>query len=116
MHPLLSAYILAGGEARELAKGLGVPLAQVTRWLRGAEVPEHLLAKVESAASDQVTSRTAQMIDVAEHPNGQLRNAKWREQLMDLDRAYWLVHGISLYEFQLRIALKIEEGRNRERR
>ena len=116
MHPLLSAYILAGGEARELANILGVPLAKVTRWLRGAEIPEHLFVKIEIAAIEQVDSRTAQMIDVAEHPNGQLRNAKWREQLMDLDRAYWLVHGISLYEFQLRIALKIEVARNRERR
>ena len=114
MHRLLSAYILAGGEARELSEALDVPLARVTRWLRGAEIPDHLLVNVEIAAHAQVERRTAQMIDAAENPSGQLRSAKWREQLMDLDRAHWIVHGISLFEFQLRVALKLEEGRYRD--
>lgn len=109
MHNLLAAYDLAGGDARKLGEILDVPTATVNAWLRSSEddVPETYLARIEAAAAQKIDDGVAELRKEAAGDADPFRKRVWRDRLRDLDRAHWLVFGISLFEFQLRLFLKL---------
>ncbi|WP_146910169.1 hypothetical protein [Arenimonas daejeonensis] len=109
MHPLLAAYSLAGGEAPSLGETLGVSTATASSWLRGSEdeVPDKFLARIEAAAAAQVNLRLAELRDEAAGDADPFRKRAWRNCIRDLDRAHWLIYGISLFEFYLRVFLNL---------
>ena len=109
MHTLLAAYSLAGGDARKLGEVLDVPTAIASAWLRGSkeDVPETYLARIEAAAAQEIDRGIAELRKEAAGDADPFRKRVWRDRLRDLDRAHWLVFGISLFEFQLRFFLKL---------
>lgn len=112
MHPLLAAYNLAGGNARTLGETLGVPHAITSAWMRTPDdaVPSEYLARIEAAAAEQVNHRLAELRAEAAGDSDPFRKRSWREGIRDLDRAHWLVFGISLYEFLLRVFVNLAKA------
>ena len=107
MNPLLSAYILAGGEPPKLAQILGLPVNKVLAWIRGDAIPDGLLSRIEYEAQEQAQRRYTEVLESASDPATSIGNPKWIERLLDLDRAWWIVHGMSVFEFRLRVALRL---------
>lgn len=109
MNPLLSAYILAGGTPPTLARILGLPLNDVLAWTRGDAIPDGLLSRIEYEAQEQAQRGYTEVLESADDSTTSIGNPKWIEKLLDLDRAWWIVHGMSVFEFRLRVALRLAQ-------
>jgi len=107
MHELLSAYTFAGGDKWDLARKFGLPVNDVMAWLRGDEIPEKLLSRLEHEAHDQVQRRYTDLLEKAPVSENNLADPEWIKTLLGLDKAFWILYGISVFEFRLRVALRL---------
>ena len=109
MNSLLSAYILSGGEPPKLAQILGLPVNKILAWIRGDAIPGDLLSRIEYEAQEQAQRCYTDVLESTSDPATSIDNPKWIERLLDLDRAWWIVHGMSVFEFRLRVALRLAQ-------